>query len=185
MERLPDHAGLLALRGEVLGQVSGRTLELGAGLGSNLRHYPANVERVLLEPHAGRAAWLRGKGEAVVEGPAETLPFDDQRFDTVVETLVFCSVRDVAAALAEIHRVLVPGGRLLLLDHVAALDPVRRRWQDRLDPAWSRLTGCHLTRDPLPMLPSAGFVVEAERRGALRPAPFVFRELQLVRAIRA
>ena len=109
-------------------QARGRTLELGAGTGLNLAHYTdAVTELVLTEPDPFMARRLRkrlgsdpsGAGSVeVVEAPAESLPFDDESFDTVVSTLVLCTVDDPARWRAEIARVLRPGGRLLYLEHV-------------------------------------------------------------------
>jgi SAM-dependent methyltransferase len=171
--------GLTAMRAGLLAQAQGRTLEIGAGTGLNLAHYPAAVtELTLSEPEAPMAARLqrrvaaatgaatpssgRVRSARVVRAPAETLPFGDGAFDTVVATLVLCTVADPARTLAEIDRVLAPGGRLLFLEHVRSADPVRARWQDRLVPLWRRLGhGCVCNRRTEALI--AGSPLEIER----------------------
>lgn len=102
------------------------------------------------------------RGE-VVEAPAERLPFPDDSFDTVVCTLVLCTVDDPDRAIAEVRRVLKPGGRLLLIEHVRSHDPRIARWQDRVTPLWKRIGhGCHPNRDTAAALARAGFVLELE-----------------------
>ena len=160
-------------RAELLGGLSGRVLEIGAGTGLNLPHYSrtAVTELVLAEPDPAMRRRLdikavaQGVRATIVDAPAEALPFEDATFDAVVSTLVLCSVTDQRAALAEIARVLVPGGRLVFLEHVAAdaaTTPERRRRQQRIEPVWRRVAGgCHLTR---------------ETEGAIRDAGFTFAE---------
>jgi ubiquinone/menaquinone biosynthesis C-methylase UbiE len=108
----------------------------------------------------------------VSAGNAEALAHDAGRFSFVVSTLVLCSVRDLAASLAEMHRVLAPGGKLLFLEHVAA-EPgsSRERWQRRLEPLWTRISGnCHLTRDTARAIDEAGFGIEHIERESMRKA---------------
>jgi ubiquinone/menaquinone biosynthesis C-methylase UbiE len=102
----------------------------------------------------------------------DALPFDDGAFDAVVSTLVLCSVPDVERALAEVRRVLRPGGKLLFLEHVAADDrPDRLAWQRRLEPLWMRISGnCHLTRRTGEAIRAAGFRVQRETRESMRKA---------------
>ncbi len=91
---------------------------------------------------------------------AESLPFDDATFDAVVSTLVLCTVDDIAATLAEIRRVLRPGGRLLFIEHGGDAAGKRGVWQRRLDPVWTKVAcGCHLNRDARSNLEQAGFTV--------------------------
>jgi ubiquinone/menaquinone biosynthesis C-methylase UbiE len=163
-----EEAGLREHRRALLAQASGRVLEIGAGTGLNLDHYGAGVtELVLTEPEEPMARQLRGRAAnrgKVVEAPADRLPFPDDSFDTVVSTLVLCTVPDVGRALDEIKRVLAPGGRLLFLEHVRADDPKLAKWQDRLLPAWRFVGhGCHPNRDTAAALSGAGFAVELER----------------------
>jgi ubiquinone/menaquinone biosynthesis C-methylase UbiE len=150
-----EEAGLRQMRRELLARARGRVLELGAGTGANVELYPqAAAELVLVEPDPHMTKRLRaklgelGRSAEVVEAPAERLPFDDSSFDTAVVTLVLCTVPDPEAALAEVARVLEPGGRLLFIEHVRAGEPGLARWQDRLEKPWRFLgDGCHCNRD--------------------------------------
>jgi ubiquinone/menaquinone biosynthesis C-methylase UbiE len=178
-----ERAGLTDLRRQVVGQASGRVLEIGAGTGLNLALYADDVELVLTEPEAPMAARLRrrlaaeGRRAEVVEAPGERLPFADGSFDTVVVTLVLCTVPDVAATLAEARRVLRPGGSLLFLEHVRSEDPAVARWQDRIHPLWLRFGhGCNCNRDTLSALQGSGFAVDIEH-GRMPKAPFWVRPL--------
>ena len=151
-----EEAGLGQMRRELLAGAGGRVVEIGAGTGVNLDLYPDGVEElVLVEPDPHMARRLRanlaessaGRRE-IVEAPAERLPFGDDSFDTAVATLVLCTVPDPAAAIAELARVLKPGGRLLFIEHVRSEDPGLARWQDRLEKPWRFLgDGCHCNRD--------------------------------------
>ena len=151
-----EDAGLRERRHELLATASGRVVEIGAGTGANLDHYTDAVsEIVLTEPEEPMAKRLEeeaaspaggGRSVTVVRAPAESLPFPDDSFDTAVCTLVLCTVRDPERAIAEIERVLKPGGRLLFLEHVRSDDPSLAKWQDRLTPLWRRCGhGCHPT----------------------------------------
>jgi ubiquinone/menaquinone biosynthesis C-methylase UbiE len=161
-----EDAGLRDARHELLAQARGRVLEIGAGTGLNRQHYTdAVTELVLTEPEEPMAKRLRKRaGSAtVVVAPAEELPFADASFDTVVSTLVLCTVRSPEAAMAEIRRVLKPDGSLLLLEHVRSGDPDLARWQDRLLPLHRRVAhGCHPNRDTAALLARAGFDVDVE-----------------------
>ena len=153
-----EKGGLAEKRSRLLARASGATLELGAGTGHNLDHYPQGLERlVLTEPDPHMAKRLREHVERarpggtanveVVEAGAEALPFGDGEFDTVTATLVLCTVPDPRAALSEVARVLKPGGQLLFMEHVRADSPRRARWQDRLNPVQNALFGgCNLNR---------------------------------------
>jgi SAM-dependent methyltransferase len=164
-----EKAGLAEKRHVLLAQARGATLELGAGIGHNLEHYPAAAERlVLTEPDPHMAKRLRAQvaesGRAnveVVEAGAESLPFGDDEFDTVIATLVFCTIPDPPGALAEVARVLKPDGRLLFMEHVRADSPRRARWQDRLNPVQNLLFGgCNLNRPTATTLEASPLVVE-------------------------
>jgi ubiquinone/menaquinone biosynthesis C-methylase UbiE len=172
-------------REALLAGARGRVLEVGAGTGWNLRFYPPEVEEIVAtEPEAGMLGRTRQRAEELdrpvrfVEAKAEQLPFEDDEFDTVVSTLVLCTVEDQDRALAEIHRVLKPGGRFLFIEHVRSEDPKRARWQDRLERPWKVLNmGCHPNRRTLASIERAGFQVEDLERGTLPKAPPIVRPM--------
>jgi len=178
-----ERHGLADARAALLAQASGRTLEVGAGTGLNLRHYPAAVtELVMTEPEEPMAVRLErtlaaaGRAATVVRAPAEALPFPDGRFDTVVSTLVLCTVDDPARALDEIARVLRPGGRLLVLEHVRSGDAGSARWQDRLAPAWRAIGhGCRCNQDTGALLRASGLDVERLDAWRMPKAPPITR----------
>ena len=181
-----EAAGLADRRHHLLADVSGSVLDLGAGTGANLRHYPRTGidELVLVEPEEPMARRLEpraadsGRPARVVRAPAEELPFPDQSFDTVVSTLVLCTVRDQPKALAEVRRVLKPGGRLLFLEHVRAEDPEAAKWQDRIHPLWVRLGhGCHCNRSTLATIEASGFTVDRVENGRMPKAPKIVRPM--------
>ena len=164
-------------RSRLLAGASGAVLEIGGGTGANLSHYRNAGRVVVSEPDPFMRGRLRRKlGRArvpveVSESGAEDLPFKDGSFDTVVSTLVLCSVGDQGEALAEVRRVLRPGGRLLFIEHVRGEGSVARM-QDRVLPLWSRLfAGCQLNRDTLGSIRSAGFEV-GELDRFVPPGPF-------------
>ncbi len=176
-----ERAGLGEMRARLLGGARGRTLEVGAGHGANLPHYPPTVdELVLSEPSVPMRQRLVAAAGAVpvVGAAAASLPFADGTFDTVVCTLVLCSVDDPRAALAEIARVLVPSGRLLFLEHVRAPEgSALARVQD-LVAAPHRLVaaGCRPNRRTEALLADSGTPLRLEwlERGAQPSAlPFV------------
>lgn len=154
-------------RERLLSVARGVVLEIGGGTGANLPHY-RDVERVTVsEPDPFMREKLRPKlARARVpvelsEAGAEALPFPDDSFDTVVSTLVLCTVPDQGLALAEIRRVLRPGGRLLFIEHVRG-EGSAARWQDRIEPLWGfLLAGCHPNRDTVSSMREAGFEIEA------------------------
>jgi ubiquinone/menaquinone biosynthesis C-methylase UbiE len=163
LSRSAEKGELGRRRHDLLSGLEGTVLEIGAGTGLNLPHYQQAEKVVAVEPDPSMARRLPGRiAEAsvpveVVAGSAETLPFPDGAFDTVVITFVLCSVADPAAALAEIRRVLAPRGRLVLLEHVQGDDELAR-WQNRLTPLHRKLAGnCHLNRDTKRAVAEAGF----------------------------
>lgn len=180
-----EEAGLREMRRELLAQARGRVLELGAGTGLNLDLYPESVESLVLtepDPHMIRQLRKRA-GESpraveVVEAPAERLPFDSGSFDTVLVTLVLCTVPDPAATLGEVRRVLKPDGQFLFLEHVRSHDPRLARWQDRLQKPWRFLgDGCHCNRDTVEKIAAAGFDVSEVADDELPKAPPIVRPL--------
>lgn len=133
------------------------------------------------EPMARRLA-RRAAGTTVnarvVHAPAEALPFEEASFDFAVSTLVLCTVKSPARALAEIHRVLKPGGALLVIEHVRADDERLARWQDRLQPLQYRLGhGCHCNRPTLQTMQAGGFTTQDVERDRLPKAPPIVRPL--------
>ena len=165
---LGEKAGFWRWRKRQVEQVTGSVMELGAGTGLNLPYYPPGLERlVLVEPDVHKARLLAeksppaGVSPEILRAPGETLPFEDDSFDTVIETLVLCTVADPELTAAEIRRVLKPGGRFLFIEHVRSDGPRLGRFQDRMEGPWKKLAdGCHCNRRTLPMLEANGFEVE-------------------------
>jgi ubiquinone/menaquinone biosynthesis C-methylase UbiE len=155
--------GLTEARKRLVSRVHGRVLEVGTGTGLALPGYPEGVDSITaidIDPDALARARKRRPGAELVTANVQELPFRDSSFDFVIASLVFCSVDDPARGLAEIHRVLVPGGELRMLEHVRAPSPRLARLQDRLTPAWCWMTGgCRLNRDTSAMVQAAGFDV--------------------------
>lgn len=179
-----DHRGFNAIRDEVCGPATGRVLEIGAGSGANLSHLRTAESITAIEPDADlRARYLRrakrlSRSVSVHAGTAEALPFDDASFDTVVATLVLCSVDDPDAVVAEIRRVLVPDGVLRFAEHVRSPDPTRAERQDRWAPVWCRCAGgCRPNRDTLRAIEQGGFAVQQLTRSQMRGAPQLVRPL--------
>jgi len=179
-----EEAGFREMRHEVVAQASGRTLELGAGTGLNLEHYGPEVsELVLLEPDPHMGARLREKvarsgrtDVRVVTDSAERLPFEDASFDTVVGTLVLCTIPDHVRAIEEVARVLRPGGRMLFLEHVRSEDPDVAKWQDRLRPVWSFVAGgCQCNRATLSDIEASPLTVASARPGRIPKAAKIVR----------
>ncbi len=175
---LGERRGMRDRRRELLAAARGRVLEIGAGTGLNLPHYPAGVDLVVTEPIAGmrdrlqRRAQEEGIDASVVAAGADELPFPDDSFDTVVSTMVLCTVPDPHVAISEIQRVLRPGGRLLFIEHVLADTPRLSRWQQRLADPWAAFAdGCRCDRDTLAHLRSAGLRLTGVRRDAWRGMP--------------
>ncbi len=141
----------------------GRVLEVGCGTGQMLPLYPDGVELYGLDPNADALPRARRRAPEVglLCASAEQLPFPDARFDTVVSSLVFCSVSDPGRGLAEIRRVLKPQGRLLMLEHVHAQNRIGRWLLDTLQPPWTLVTGgCHPNRDTEKGVEEADFRIE-------------------------
>lgn len=177
---LGEQAGSAAHRDELLHAVSGRVIEIGAGSGLCFDHYPSTVTEVIaVEPEP----YLRGLAEQaatrapvpvqVIAASAERLPVDDTAFDVAVACLVLCSVPDPQAALAELHRVLRPGGEIRFYEHVRSRHASQARLQDRVDWFWPRLLGgCHANRDTTTAITAAGFAIQSCRQFGFRLSLF-------------
>ncbi len=167
-------------RDQLLRDLAGRVVEVGAGNGINFPHYPASVEQVVaVEPE--RHLRERAVGAAarapvpveVVDAVGGRLPFEEGSFDAGVACLVLCTVPDQPAALAELRRVIRSGGELRFYEHVVAQRPGLARLMRAADRTfWPRVAGgCHMSRDTGAALERAGFVVESLRRFPFSPAP--------------
>lgn len=188
-----EEAGLREMRGALLKQARGRVLELGAGTGLNMELYPhEGIDRLVLtepDPHMFKQLRKRAKegcpGAELLEAGAEALPVEDDSFDTVVVTLVLCTVPDQPAALKEISRVLAPGGQLLFLEHVRSHDAGLAKWQDRLEGPWKFLAdGCRCNRDTVATIAAAGFTLEEVEHGELPSVPPLVRPMVTGRGVR-
>jgi SAM-dependent methyltransferase len=168
-------------RRELLAGLSGRVIEVGAGNGINFANYPTQVtEVVAVEPEtylrdkATEAAASAPVPVTVVDGLADALPAEDAQFDAAVTSLVLCSVPDQQRALAEIARVLKPGGELRFYEHVLSQDAKAARMQNRIQPVWSFCGGgCHPNRDTPGAIEAAGFRMESLRRFPFKPGPLM------------
>jgi ubiquinone/menaquinone biosynthesis C-methylase UbiE len=202
-DRLNSHAERAFLgnvRDGLLSSAAGRVLEIGAGTGVNLEHYPTDgdLEILVTEPdpamltRARRRAALLGRDVEFRQAAAYPLPDPDHTFDTLVFTLCLCTIDDPEAALKEARRVLKPDGKVLVLEHVRSARPELATWQDRLEKPWGVIAGgCHPNRDTKGMIERAGFAFEwlAEQEeeripvaivrpgimGVARPAPSIAR----------
>jgi SAM-dependent methyltransferase len=199
-----EENGLGEMRRALLAGARGRVVEIGAGTGVNLDLYGPEVEDLTLvepDPHMGAKlrdrladrearpparADARGPSSAadsapptrLVAAPAEKTPFADDTFDTAVATLVLCTVPDPVAAIAELSRVLKPGGRLLFIEHVRAEDPSTARWQDRLEKPWRFMAdGCYCNRDTEATLAASSFQIDKITQGKLPKAMPIVRPL--------
>jgi ubiquinone/menaquinone biosynthesis C-methylase UbiE len=181
-----EEAGLREMRRDLLRQARGRVLELGSGTGLNLELYPhEGLDCLTLtepDPHMMKQLRRRvneiGCAADLVETGAEDLPFDDDSYDTVVVTLVLCTVPDQPAALREISRILRPGGQLLFLEHVRSHDSDLAKWQDRLEKPWQFLgDGCHCNRDTEAGLRAAGFELSEVEHPELPKAPPIVKPM--------
>ncbi|HEY1715238.1 MAG TPA: class I SAM-dependent methyltransferase [Solirubrobacteraceae bacterium] len=183
-------SGMRRRRRDLLSSATGRTLEIGGGTGLNLAHYPAELpELIVAEPEPAMRRRLEKRVPSagarrvrVLDAPAERLPLPDESIDTVVSTLVLCTVEDPAAALSEIVRVLRPGGQLLFIEHVRSHSRALAWCQDRLAGGWRRFAeGCHCNRPTARLMTASGFSVEA-RDATWRAVPPIVRPLITGRA---
>jgi ubiquinone/menaquinone biosynthesis C-methylase UbiE len=177
---LEDRAGGVRYRRELVSGLSGRVLELGVGTGLSFRHYPPEVDQlVAVEPeptmraHAAKAAQVVTLDVQLLDGTADALPAPDASVDAAVVSQVLCSVPDQARALAELRRVLRPGGELRFYEHVLSPNEPGRRVQRAFDTTfWPRaFGGCHLTRDTATAVSAAGFELRELRRFRIGPTP--------------
>ena len=177
--------GMRSHRRDLLAMARGRTLELGSGTGLNLPCYPDDLDELILaEPAAPmrkrleKAARRRKRTATILDAPAERLPLQDASLDTVVSTLVLCTVDRPDVVLDEIKRLLRPGGRLLFLEHVRADSPRLAAWQDRLEKPWRRFAeGCRCNRATVELIEAADFTVERRTDRKWRAMPAIVRPL--------
>ena len=164
---LLERTGLGRWRRRLCEGARGRVLDVGCGTGRNLPLLPPGSFGIDPAGDPLRRARRRAPGARLVQASVEALPFRDRTFDTVVSGLVFCSVDDPARGLAEVRRVLGPGGTLRMLEHVRSGHPRGARWQDRVQPLWTRVSGgCRPNRDTERTVEGAGFLIEAATRRA-------------------
>ncbi len=165
------------VREEIVGGARGRVLEIGAGTGANFPYYNDHAEEIFAtEPdpymlqRAKRRAEKVGRPIELRQASAEHLPFEDASFDTVVSTLVMCTVGDLLRALSEVRRVLKPSGELRMYEHVRYEHAFGAFWQDMITPVWRWVAaGCHPNRDVVSFVREAGF--EFERLELTKPHP--------------
>lgn len=164
---LAEKRGLHKIRFELLRQARGKVVELGAGTGLNVAHYPKDVEELLLtEPDPHMASKLRKRiagtpvKVSIAQVSADSLPIADSTADTVVCTLVLCTVPDPEKTLQETSRVLRPGGKFLFVEHVRSENPRLARWQDRLNRSWGWYAcGCHCNRHTVLTIRNSGLQI--------------------------
>jgi ubiquinone/menaquinone biosynthesis C-methylase UbiE len=180
LSHVAEAKGASEYRDRLLAGLHGRVIEVGSGNGLNFSHYPPTVtELVAVEPEA----FLRARAEeaarsssvrvTISDGTADALPVPDAAFDAGVASLVLCSVPDQAAALAELRRVIRPGGELRFYEHVVSKRPGPARLQRIADRTIRPFLsgGCHVARDTLAAIERAGFIVEHSERFSFRPNP--------------
>jgi ubiquinone/menaquinone biosynthesis C-methylase UbiE len=185
-----ERTALRALRTEVLATARGRTVEIGAGTGLNLAHYPDHLdELVLTEPDPAMRSRLatrlrhRPQRAQVIDASAERLPFADASVDTVVSTFVLCTVDSPGTAVTEIARVLRPDGQLLFIEHVRSNSPTLARWQDRLARPWHGFArGCRCNRATAELITTCGLAFDEMHEASWRAMPPIVRPLVVGRA---
>jgi ubiquinone/menaquinone biosynthesis C-methylase UbiE len=161
--------GIMKLREKVVPLATGRVFEIGCGGGINQQYYdPAQISGFSgMDPsakgldYARTEAAKKGWQADIRQGFGEAIPFEDESFDSVVCTFTLCSVSDQRQTLAELRRILKPGGQLLYAEHGRAPDAGVAKWQDRIEPTWKKIAGgCHLTRPVSSAIERSGFAVE-------------------------
>jgi len=175
--RMKDPLETMDFRQRTLAGLSGRVIELGAGDGRNFRYYPPQVSEVVavepepyLREHAEQAAAKAPVPVKVLAGVADRLPAEDASFDAGVASLVLCTVPDQAHALAELRRVIRPGGELHFFEHVVSHNPARARVENLFDHVWPHIAGgCHPNRDTSGAIEAAGFELESCERFGFSP----------------
>lgn len=181
VDRACGTAGLKKWRAELSSGLSGRLLEIGFGSGLNVDYYPSTVERVFaVEPSAKAFRIARRRIDSspvpveLVGLDGQLIPLPDDSCDDALYTFALCTIPDIHAALAEVRRVLRPGGRFHFLEHGLAPDPGVATWQRRLEPLQRRVAdGCHLTRDPVAPVRGAGFALDhVDQRYGVGPKPW-------------
>ena len=174
---------LAPYRSRIVRAATGRVLEIGIGSGLNLPFYSQGITQVLgLDPSRKLLEMTRDAARRssvpleVIEGSAENIPLDDRSIDTVVTTWTLCSIQDPRRALAEMRRVLKPGGQLPFVEHGRAPEPRVQWWQDHLTPGWKHLSGgCHLNRPIGELIQNMGFRIERLHTGYMSgPKPLTF-----------
>ena len=188
---LGEIAGMRSRRSALLGNARGRVVEIGAGTGLNVAHYPDGIaELVLIEPEPAmrrrlaRRLQRHARGARIVDAPAERIPLADASVDTVVSTLVLCTVNDPEHALREVARVLRPDGQLLFIEHVRSSSRFLAACQDNLLQPWRGFAGgCRCNRATVELMRACGFAVAADDV-VWRGMPPIVRPLMVGRATR-
>src|SRR5581483_1956640 len=174
---------LRPFRDRVIGAAEGRVLEIGAGSGINLGLYGAGAREIFaLEPDPKLTTMAEGHAKnasrpiTFLNASAEQIPLDTASVDTVVTTWTLCTIPDARLALEEMRRVLKPAGHLLFVEHGLAPENGVRKWQNRLDPPWNKISGgCHLNRPISALIDSAGFRIDKLQTGYIPgPRPMTF-----------
>lgn len=174
---------IMKARSRIVPKAEGDVLELGCGGGINMAFYDTARLKSFsgVDPSAGLLDRSREAAQAIgIEadirgGVGEAIPFASESFDTVLCTFTLCSVDDQKQVLAEMRRVLRPGGKILFLEHGSAPDEDVRKWQKRIEPIWKRIGGnCHLTRPITSAYETAGFKVSGGDKGYMPKSPRPF-----------
>lgn len=161
-----EKAGLARKRAHLLNQAKGNCLEIGVGTGVNFKYYPASISHLTVldasDDMIEKAKKVPYQSKvSFVLGSAEQLPFADGTFDSVIATLVLCSIPNPLQALQEVKRVLKPNGSFIFMEHILAEDPVLARWQHRLNEPWRHFCdGCNLNRNTPDLIKQAGFNIQ-------------------------